>query len=348
MKPQAYTEFQPLEEVMIGRNFDSAVVDEFEQCSPNVKSLLKQLFDETEEDLQSLSKVCEMYGAKVIRPEYNYRAMNIKTYPNFQYPYLFQPRDSYIVIDNKIVFGNNDTHHLASTGKALAKYYKHFHINRQKLHALMCPSIVRLGKDIMVDVKENAVSPKHYEYLKNLFPDYRFNYRRLITNEVTPMTGNLHGDSIFAILKPGLILAEKKEHLYKDIYKGWDILEVDRNWRQFNKKWIIPEKCRLHDKNGMYAFDNDRYNDEAFHKYINDWMVEWVGYSQETVWDINCLVLDEENVIFSSENKELFKKLEKYKINPIVSPFRHRWFWDGGIHCVTLDIRRKGSCEQYL
>ena len=46
--------------------------------------------------------------------------------------------------------------------------------------------------------------------------------------------------------------------------------------------------------------------------------------------------------------EELFKKLEKYKINPIVSPFRHRWFWDGGIHCISLDIRRKGNRERYL
>ena len=71
MKPQAYTEFQPLEEVLIGRCFDSKIVDNFEAI-PKVKSLLKRLFDETEEDFQYLIKVCKTYGAKFIRPDYDY------------------------------------------------------------------------------------------------------------------------------------------------------------------------------------------------------------------------------------------------------------------------------------
>ena len=43
-----------------------------------------------------------------------------------------------------------------------------------------------------------------------------------------------------------------------------------------------------------------------------------------------------------------FDSLEKHKINPHVSNFRHRFFWDGGIHCNTLDIRRRGKKERYL
>ena len=82
MKPQAYTEFQPLEEVLIGRNFDPKIVDSFDAL-PKVKSLLKRMFEETEEDFQHLIKVCETYGAKVIRPEYK-----IKPYSGFPVPFL--------------------------------------------------------------------------------------------------------------------------------------------------------------------------------------------------------------------------------------------------------------------
>ena len=70
-------------------------------------------------------------------------------------------------------------------------------------------------------------------------------------------------------------------------------------------------------------------------------------YSLETCFDINCLVVNEENVIFSNENYELFKFLEKHNINPHVSNFRHRYFWDGGTHCITWDIKR-GCRERYL
>ena len=100
MKPQAYTEFQPLEEVLIGRNYDSKIVDSFDAIPKKVKSLLKRLFDETEEDYQHLIKVCETYGAKVIRPDYDYSEIS-----NFSYPILSQPRDHNIVIGDKIVMG---------------------------------------------------------------------------------------------------------------------------------------------------------------------------------------------------------------------------------------------------
>jgi len=339
MKPQAYTEFQPLEEVLIGRNFDSKIVDDFDAL-PKVKSLLKRLFDETEEDYTHLVKVCETYGAKVIRPDYDYSKMT-----NFSYPSLAQPRDCTIVLDDKIVIGLGNMDYVKSMVKCLKDYKNHFLIERIKLDKLLCPSIVRLGKDILADVGGKAVDEKHWKYLKEYFTKFNFKHNKLITDEVVPMTKQLHGDSIFAILKPGLIITEAKSHLYSELYPNWDIIEVKRSrhkiydWNVGLKEKIMPY---------FYRFENKKYHQEAFYQYIEKWLTHWVGYSQETVWDINCLVLDEENVVFSQENKELFNKLEKYKINPIVSPFRHRWFWDGGIHCITVDIKRKGSCEQYL
>lgn len=339
MKPQAYTEFQPLEEVLIGRNFDSKIVDDFDAL-PKVKSLLKRLFDETEEDYTHLVKVCETYGAKVIRPDYDYSKMT-----NFSYPSLAQPRDCTIVLDDKIVIGLGNMDYVKSMVKCLKNYKSHFLLERIKLDKLLCPSIVRLGKDILADVGGKAVDEKHWKYLKEYFTKFNFKHNKLITDEVVPMTQQLHGDSIFAILKPGLILTEAKSHLYSDLYPNWDIIEVKRS-RHKIYDWNVGLKEKMMPY--FYRFENKKYHQEAFYQYIEKWLTHWVGYSQETVWDINCLVLDEENVVFSQENKELFNKLEKYKINPIVSPFRHRWFWDGGIHCITVDIKRKGSCEQYL
>ena len=67
-----------------------------------------------------------------------------------------------------------------------------------------------------------------------------------------------------------------------------------------------------------------------------------MGYAEETYFDVNCLLLMK-NVIFSSYNRDIFNKLEKRGINPIVCRWRHRLFWDGGIHCITLDLRREGE-----
>ena len=45
-------------------------------------------------------------------------------------------------------------------------------------------------------------------------------------------------------------------------------------------------------------------------------------------------------------NKE-GKRLEKYKIDCVPVQFRHAMTLAGGIHCATLDLRRKGSLESY-
>ena len=80
-----------------------------------------------------------------------------------------------------------------------------------------------------------------------------------------------------------------------------------------------------------------------------DTCFDFMGYASETYFDVNCLVVNENTVIFSKENAEVFKNLEKHKITPIVCPFRHRLFWGtGGIHCITLDLKRKGNRERYL
>ena len=58
--------------------------------------------------------------------------------------------------------------------------------------------------------------------------------------------------------------------------------------------------------------------------------------------------LDEQNVIFSAHNADVFRYCESHGINPIVSELRHSYFWDGGISCCTQDIRRRGGLETYL
>jgi hypothetical protein len=40
-------------------------------------------------------------------------------------------------------------------------------------------------------------------------------------------------------------------------------------------------------------------------------------------------------------DKEKIKFLEKFDVEVINLPMRHRWILDGGIHCYTSDIDRE-------
>jgi hypothetical protein len=46
-------------------------------------------------------------------------------------------------------------------------------------------------------------------------------------------------------------------------------------------------------------------------------------------------------------NKE-FKAFNQRGITPHVVNFRHRYFWDGGLHCITSDISREGKIKDYF
>ena len=71
-------------------------------------------------------------------------------------------------------------------------------------------------------------------------------------------------------------------------------------------------------------------------KYLSD----WVGYSNETWFDVNCVSVDPNTIITVGKNLENIKQIEKYGIDVIVWDYRHRYFWDGGAHCCTQDVSR--------
>ena len=47
-------------------------------------------------------------------------------------------------------------------------------------------------------------------------------------------------------------------------------------------------------------------------------------------------------VFCSNYNKGVFDYLKRL-YEPIYCRFRHRWFWDSGLHCLTLDTVREGG-----
>ena len=89
-------------------------------------------------------------------------------------------------------------------------------------------------------------------------------------------------------------------------------------------------------------------NKKAFNKYVIEHAQNWIGDYTETFFDINCLVVDEKNIILLGEHEKVQRELESYGITTHSVPFRTRTFWDSGMHCLTLDIRRRGVCKNYF
>lgn len=98
---------------------------------------------------------------------------------------------------------------------------------------------------------------------------------------------------------------------------------------------------------GKWWVRGEEHNDQLIH-FINTWLNDWVGYVEETVFDVNMLSIDQNTIICNNYNKEVFDHFKKHKVEPIVFNFRHRYFWDGGVHCITQDLYREGKMEDYI
>jgi hypothetical protein len=98
---------------------------------------------------------------------------------------------------------------------------------------------------------------------------------------------------------------------------------------------------------GRWWLKGEEHNDQLI-EFVNTWLEDWVGYVEETVFDVNMLSIDQNTIICNNYNKEVFDHFKKHKVEPIIFNFRHRYFWDGGIHCITQDLYREGTQEDYF
>jgi len=72
-------------------------------------------------------------------------------------------------------------------------------------------------------------------------------------------------------------------------------------------------------------------------------LAHWAGNVEETIFDVNMVMLDRNNVMTCNYNKQIFDTLDRYDITAHVVPFRHKYFWDGALSCVTSDLHREGT-----
>ena len=69
--------------------------------------------------------------------------------------------------------------------------------------------------------------------------------------------------------------------------------------------------------------------------------------TEETFFSGNSLSINENTILFTGKNHELFSKLEKKGIDCVSVDFRATTFWDCGPHCSSNDLERTGDLEDY-
>jgi hypothetical protein len=317
----SYNSWSKLEEVWLGDVYPSSWYD---HLPTQIKDSFYQLTEITREDLCIIQQMIESFGVKVHRPTYENIDQYVDSDGQLIKPQIC-PRDQFVVLGNNLI---GHKWHTTAWRSVLDEYSQQSNcqvITIDNPH-LGGANVVRLGNSLIIDT-DQPDSMTH-----NFLNDYRV---KIINN-------GGHLDGCFAILKPGLILASEYYSDYDGTFPHWE--KIFLNSPEFathipkklsptpssNGKWWIPS---------LPSVNFDRSFNEHILKHAQD----WVGNYTETYFELNCLVIDEHNVMMLGKNPVLEKMLNGHGINVHWAPFRTRSFWDGGLHCLTVDIRRQSS-----
>jgi len=201
------------------------------------------------------------------------------------------------------------------------------------LNQIPANGITRIGRDLFFGISESADIDKIKKLTEHFFPDYR--------NHIVTTGG--HIDGCFTPVKPGLIVSIEDMPTYADTFPGWEVVYLGgESWNKVRSFLDLKEKNQ-----GRWWIKGSEYDDELI-EYVETWLQDWVGYVEESVFDVNILVIDQQNVVVNGYNEKAFDAFKRHDVTPHICPLRHRYFWDGGVHCVTLDLDRAGTQQDFF
>jgi hypothetical protein len=289
---------------------------------------LKKIAEETEQDYDTLDRILKDAGVQTYRSHLDID--KVHSLKNIYRPPI-NPRDHFAVVGEKLYAVN-------SGFKGYADVLKR--VDRKNLDICNTPGaistavICRVGKDIYWDIASHV--PKHIvEKYSTIWRQEGF--RVHLSNR------GYHSDGSFCVVKPGCIISCYDIQDYQKEFPGWDVLYLEGpDMDKINE--FVDMKVKV---GGRWWLKGEEHNDQLI-QFVNTYLNGWVGYVEETVFDVNMLSIDQNTVIVNSHNKEIADHFKKHKVEPIVFNFRHRYFWDGGIHCITQDLYREGTMEDYF
>jgi len=196
------------------------------------------------------------------------------------------------------------------------------------------PTVTRVGDTMVVDSYDISNLPR---VINDLYPQFK----------IPHVAVGGHNDGTFCTPKPGLVVCAPwiDKESFKKTFPGWDVMKIENpgtmtsdwgNWHNDKSKtqgkWWHPQST----------------SNPEFSNFVETWMNKWVGYSEETVFEVNMLSVNESTILSMNYQKEVNDKLKQHGIEPVYCRFRHRNFWDGGLHCLTVDTVREGGMQNYF
>jgi hypothetical protein len=321
-----------LKKVCVGSTYHPNFYDQI--VNIRVRESLQKIAVETEEDYQNLIKVLESFDIKVYRPIINdcWSILNfVDSIGNINYSQSqsftliprppMQPRDSFLIVGDQAILTLDES-----------KWFLEFLPSSLTVSSIKfdAPLATVVGDTVIVDCRDHCGLGS---YLESIIHEHK----------IVPVKIGGHNDAVFSVIGPGTIISTYQHTNYKETFPNWSVKYIE------NQSWnAIPEWRKLKHKNVGHWWSPEKNNNPEFENFVNAWLNNWVGFVEETVFDVNMLQINSHTILVNNYNQDLFNFFKQQKIDPVIVPFRHRFFWDGGLHCITNDLYREGTKENYV
>lgn len=353
-----YTEYDPLEEVIVA---DSYLPGDLDHLFPTRSlSRFNRILEETKEDFDNLSTFLANGGIKVHRPK-------VIKYPDHismsEFDIKFPmgptvPRDQYKIQGKTILQTYTSLTDRYFDGLSYYEIFSEMFQQGYNWLSQPAPPLLNLNKEDLWwnsgDVYRTRLKDRILFHTATMFPVGD----KIIINSKGP--GNDLGFKWLKKNLPDFILIENQGTCVKNyghIDHGFIMIDDEtvihagiewvplplRNLKLIDISQYLPE-LKIEQYKQDYLSTGGKYDLAWIEKYLDNWK----GYNQDVCFDLNVLIIDSHNIVFAREIPELFKYLKTLGIDCHVCSQRHMLYWEGGIHCSTLDLKRQGSIRSVI
>ena len=349
-----YTNWDPLEEVIVG-NCNTEIPLGW-NIESEARPLINRILQETKEDLDNLAKILQGLGVKVHRPIPHLfpEKIELPTFSVFYATNPIVPRDQYLAYGNTIYQTYTSMPDRYFDSFNYYEIFKSMYDQGYNWISQPPPMINNFeGKKWFVD------GPTIYgeDYKDKVLWHAATMYKcgdTLITNNAGPgsqaglewMKRNVdtnfvnnsetivnnwgHIDHGFYMINDETVVC-MNETWIPQCLRNKKIINLEGKFDKFPYQDFLKQTSKVKNKNHMSL------------EWLDTWLQEWKGYAQDVAFETNVLVVDPQNIICSAVQPEVFELLNTLGVACHVAPIRHGLFWEAGIHCLTLDLKRKGS-----
>ncbi len=339
----SYNEWDPLEEVIVGRAANAQIASQDISLfaveygdSGSISGMPTgkypaSVISETEDQLDALVEMFQAHGVRVRRPDVcdhskEFGSPDWKT--NGQYNYC--PRDLFVVAGDTIIeapmtlrarqyetnsykpilrdYLDSGAKWIAAPRPLLLDEDYNTNVDRDLAIAENDPifdaaNILRIGKDILYLVSDSGNRFGARWLQTTLGDEYR-------VHAIHGLYNGTHVDTTITVVRPGLVVVNAERvcpHNLPKIFRKWDVIYLD-------------------DVQDI-GFTGLPYASE------------WIG--------MNFMMLNPHTAVVDGSQTTLIKELGAYGVDCIPMKLSHARTMGGGMHCVTLDVRRRGVLEDY-